>query len=250
MAGFRAYFDFNSYNNEDFITLSEDESNHLCGSLRAEENDDVDVFDLHGNIYKCKIASPHKKHTVVKILEKIPPEIKDTEVYLLQCLPKGKTFDDIIRQSVEIGASGIYPIISQFSQIKLDQKDIEKKLNKWRAQVLEAIKQSSNFSGFDIFKPTSFNETLQNLPDFDLKIVASLEDNSKKIADIFKKLQTTPKKTAILIGPEGDMSNQEYKLANSMGFVPATLGKNVLKSETAALTAIAQVLNASDFIRD
>ena len=249
MAGFRTYFDFNSYNGENSIFLSEEESNHLCGSLRAKIGDNVDAFDLSGNIFKCEILTANKKRTNLKILEKIPPQEKSTEVYLLQCLPKGKTFDEIIRQAVEVGASGIYPIMSQFSQVRLDETDAIKKQQKWISQVVEAIKQSSNFSGFEIFKPNSFNITIANMPNFDLKIVASLQENSKRIADIFKTLKSIPKKIAILIGPEGDMSTQEYKIASDYGFIPATLGKNVLKSETAALTAISQVMASTDFLR-
>lgn len=249
MAGFRAYFDFNLYNGESTIELSEEESNHLCGSLRAKQNDNVDAFDLQGNIFKCKITVANKKHTQLEITEKIPPQPKDTNVYLLQCLPKGKTFDDIIRQCVEIGAAGIYPIMSQFSQVKLDERDAIKKTNKWTSQIIEAIKQSSNFSGFEIFQPKTFNATLDQLQNFDLKIVASLEDNAKPLAQIFKDQPSAPKKIAILIGPEGDMSKDEYNLASEKGFIPATLGKNVLKSETAALTAVAQCLVCADFIR-
>ena len=249
MAGFRAYFDFNSYDGKSTIELSEEESNHLCGSLRAKQNDSIDAFDLRGNIFKCNILVANKKHTLLEIKEKIPPQPKDTNLYLLQCLPKGKTFDDIIRQCVEIGASGIYPIISQFSQVKLDERDIAKKMQKWTTQIIEAIKQSSNFSGFEIFPPKTFNQTLTQLPNFDLKIVASLENDAKPIANIFKEQSSYPKSIALLIGPEGDMSKQEYHLASENGFLPATLGKNVLKSETAALTAVAQCLACADFIR-
>ena len=128
-------------------------------------------------------------------------------------------------------------------------KCVIKKTQKWKSQIVEAVKQSSNFSGFEIFTPNSFENTLKAVEHFDLKIVASLQPQTKNIASIFKMLNSAPKKIAILIGPEGDMSSEEYAMANQMQFQPATLGKNVLKSETASLTAIAQILACSDFIR-
>lgn len=249
MAGFRAYFDFKNFTEklDGQITLSPEESRHLCGSLRAKVGDDVDAFDLNGNICKCKILDANPKKTTLSIGQKVNRPERETEIYLLQCLPKGKTFDDIIRQSVELGVAGIFPIISQFSQVKIDTSEAEKKRAKWEAQVIEAVKQSSNFSGFEIFKPTTFKQLFANLPQFDLKIVASLQANAVRISKAFANIQK-PKKVAVLIGPEGDLSPTEYQDANNADFKPITLGKNVLKSETAAISCISQVIASLDFI--
>ncbi len=249
MARFRAHFDLKNYNTSAReIELSEDESRHLCGSLRAREGDRVDAFDLSGNIFKCALIKADKKRAKLSVEEKIPQAQRECQIFLLQCLPKGKTFDDIIRQSVELGISGIHPIISRFSQVKLTDQDATKKREKWQTQVIEAVKQSSNFSGFEIFTPISFEKLFASLPDFDLKIVASLQSDAKNIACAFRDLKEMPKKIAVLIGPEGDMSQEEYTIASQLGFIPVTLGKNVLKSETAAICALSQVIAGIDFI--
>ena len=248
MAGFRAYFDFQNFDkNIEQITLSSDESRHLCGSLRAKVDDHVDVFDLRGNICKCKILDANQKRTILTIQQKTPRPVRETEIYLLQCLPKGKTFDDIIRQSVELGVAGIYPIISQFSQVKIDNSEAEKKRAKWQTQIIEAVKQSSNFSGFEIFTPITFKNLFSSLPNFDLKIVASLQPNATRISTAFANIEK-PKSVAILIGPEGDLSPSEYQDANNANFKPITLGNNVLKSETAAISCVSQVIACLDFI--
>ena len=248
MAGFRAYFNFTKIPNPSQIELSEDESRHLCGSLRAREGDAVDVFDLSGNIFRCKIAKANHKRAVLDIQQKLPTPQRQCDIYLLQCLPKGKTFDEIIRQSVELSIAGIYPIISQFCQVKLSADDALKKRQKWQMQIVEAVKQSSNFSGFEIFTPTSFDNVFANLPNFDLKIVASLQSNAVKISKAFNQMQSLPKTVAVLIGPEGDLSPKEYAIAQEKGFLPITLGNNVLKSETAAICALSQVIAGLDFI--
>ena len=121
MSGFRAYFDFGSAAAEPrAITLSVEESNHLCGSLRAAEGDEADAFDLRGNIFKCRIARADKKRAQLEIIRRVPPAPRNVEISLVQCLPKGRTFDDIIRQCVEIGAARVYPAVSQFCQSRPD----------------------------------------------------------------------------------------------------------------------------------
>ncbi len=249
MAGFRAYFDFSkniAQNVGDEITLSQDESRHLCGSLRAKVGEEIDAFDLAGNVKHCEIISDTPKRAVLKILDSIEIPHRDVEVYIAQCLPKGKTFDDIIRQAVEIGATGIIPIMSARSQVKIDDKEKSKKLEKWNVHIIEAIKQSANFFKFDLLEPMSFEDFLKiSNENFDLKIVASLQDNSQPIAKILKQ-SPNAKKICILIGPEGDLSLEEYSLANSANFSPATLGKNVMKCDTAAIFALSAVISQTD----
>lgn len=249
MSGFRAYFDFSNFSAAEgaTITLSPEESRHLCGALRARNSDAVDAFDLAGNIFACRIVSASQSAAVLSVGGRIPQRANRARITLLQCLPKGKTFDDIIRQSVELGAAGIIPILSRFSQVKIEGADIQKKRAKWLAQVAEAVKQSSNFSGFDICGAKKFPEAIEAAEGFDLKIVASLEPNAVSIAEAFSGI-AMPKKIAVLIGPEGDMSAEEYAMAARAGFVPLTLGQNVLKSETAAISALSRVLAALDFV--
>lgn len=239
MAGFRAYFDFSdSSPNGGTIQLSPEESRHLCGSLRAKAGDRVDAFDLCGNVKQCELIDPNPKKALLKIVEPIFVPPQNTEIFIAQCMPKGKVFDDIIRQSVEIGAAGIFPLMSERSQVKIEESEKSKKIGKWRVHIAEAVKQSANFFGFKIGEPKSIKDFLaSDAPKFDLKIVASLQSGSKPIIEILKAAQS-PKRVCILIGPEGDMSENEYAAASEAGFLPATLGKNVMKCDTAAIFAL------------
>ncbi len=242
MAGFRTYFDFKnskfSYQNGSIIELSQDESRHLCGSLRAKNGDNVDAFDLNGSVWRCKIISDSPKKAQLELLERLKISNPKIKIYVAQCLPKGKVFDDILRQAVEVGASGIIPILSQHSQVKIDSSDVSKKLSKWESQVIEAVKQSANFFKFEVFEPVSFKKFIELSSDIDLKIVASLQQKAKPILETLKESNDSIKSLCILTGPEGDMSDQEYELADSSGFLPVILGHNVMKSETAALCSL------------
>ena len=238
MAGLRAYFDFGGNAHTDRICLSPDESRHLCGSLRAQTGDEVDVFDLSGCVKHCRIAAANQKRAELEVLGDVEIRKPETQIYLAQCMPKGKVFDDIIRQSVEVGAAGIFPLVSDRTLVRIDGAEKGRKLDKWTTHIVEAVKQSANFSGFEMAQARSFSDFIANACGaFDLKIVASLQPDSKPIFDI---LQSAPdaKNVCILIGPEGDMTPAEYAAAAGAGFRPATLGVNVMKCDTAALFAL------------
>ncbi len=236
MAGFRAYFDFGG-GVPRVAALSPDESRHLCGSLRARAGDAVDLFDLAGNVRHCTLVSPSQKRAELEVGEAVEVPAPKPRVYLAQSLPKGKTFDDIVRQSVEVGAAGVFPLLSERTQVKIS--DSERKSAKWTAHVVEAVKQSGNFVKFEMPEPRKISDFLSSA-DFDLKIVASLEDGSKPIAEILR-AAPRPKSVCVLVGPEGDLSPAEYALARGAGFLPATLGRNVMKCDTAALFALSAV---------
>jgi len=249
MSGFRAYFDFKDTTCKtakkagDTIELSPDESRHLCGSLRAVAGDKVEIFDLQANIFACEILEANQKRAVVKIISKIDPPKQTSEVYIAQCMPKGKVFDDIIRQSVEIGASGVIALVSERSLVRFDDSaDAEKKAQKWRTHVIEAVKQSANFSKFDIPAPVGFKQFISSAAEkFDILILASLMNNPRPILSVLKDEVTknpTANTVCILIGPEGDMSAQEYQMAENCRFKSVTLGANVMKCDTAAICAL------------
>lgn len=245
MSGFRAYCDFKNFGGAqavkvgDIITLDADESRHLCGSLRATVGERVDVFDLSRNVFRCEIKKASPKCAGVEVVEKLEIAQNRTKIFVGQCLPKGAAFEEILRQSVEIGASGIYPILSDRSVVKIEAAEVQKKLRKWTVKCIEAVKQSANLAQFEIFEPLSFAEFLHKSQSFDAKIVASLRDNAKPILRVLsEKFPAVEKNACVLIGPEGDLSDGEYDAAERAGFIPVKLGENVMKSETAALCAL------------
>ncbi len=244
MSGFRAYCDADNFSDAregcEFV-LSEEESRHLCGSLRARAGDEVEAFNLEGDIFECVLCSPSSKGARLKVIRRRPPEVSDKKVFLAQCLPKGKAFDDIIRRSVEIGASGVIPLMSARSEVRISESDAERKLAKWRLKVVEAVKQSANFSEFSVSKPMDFSDFITgHLSGFDLKIVASLRSGTRPLLDILLENRCA-KRICALVGPEGDMTPDEYAAAESAGFVAASLGTNVMRSETAAIFILSSV---------
>lgn len=239
MSGFRAYFeDLKNVKVGDDLFLSNDESRHLCGALRAQKADKVDVFDLSNIVCECEIANASSKKAELKILS--IRELKDdrAQIILAQCMPKGKTFDDIIKLAIQLGATAIIPIVSKRTIVRFaGEKDSLAKLEKWRAQIIEAVKQSANMLALKIFEPISFSDFIAKsnslLPAESTRIVASLDaENPKPLLSILD--DENSRGVCVLIGPEGDLSQAEYKMAYEAGFIASTLGENVMKSDVAA----------------
>ncbi len=243
MSGFRAYFEnLKDAESGGALFLSAEESRHLCGALRAQKSDKVDVFDLSGTVLECEISAASPKKAELKILSKRGLKDGRTPIILAQCMPKGKTFDDIIKSAVQLGASAIVPIVSERTIVRFSNaKDRLSKLEKWRAQIVEAVKQSANMLALKIFEPVDFCDFIKRadffIPAGCVKIVASLDaENPEPMLSILE--EKNPDGACVLIGPEGDLSKEEYKAAYLEGFVPATLGGNVMKSDVAACFSI------------
>ena len=223
MAGFRAYLEnLKDLRAGDSAFLSAAESRHLCGALRAQKGDMVDVFDLSKYYCRAEIICASAKKTEIKISEK--REVCDSRppVILAQCLPKTGAFDSIISSAIQLGATAIFPLFSERCVVKFEgAAEAGRKLEKWRVHVIEAVKQSSNFFALNIFPPQKFADFLAGAN----SLLSLLECQNAGGA-------------CVLIGPEGDMSKSEYAAAHAAGFAPATLGENVMKCEVAAGYAV------------
>ncbi len=243
MAGFRAYHkNLDSVKVSDIIELSNEESRHLCGSLRAKIGDSVRIFDLFGNVFDTKISLASSKSVKLLIEEKVDLPKKNIKISLAVSLPKGNLFEEIIDIAVQIGADKIYPIISERSIVRLDAKDIEKKSIKWTQTLIEAVKQSGNISEIEIFNTESFANFLANQNEKTLKLIASLEaKNPKNLLEVLADIKPDCEEVLILIGPEGDFSLAEYNKAYACGFLPICLGKNVLRTEVAAMYSLSVI---------
>ncbi len=155
--------------------------------------------------------------------------------------------DDIVRQATEIGSARIVPILSERTQVHLEQDRAEKKVEKWRTVSIEAAKQCGNPWLPEISSVQRFEEFVGDRADpeatYDLKLIASLHPGARSLKSTLETYRETnaganPHKVAWLVGPEGDFSPPEMNAALRAGFHPITLGPLVLRSDTAAVYAL------------
>jgi 16S rRNA (uracil1498-N3)-methyltransferase len=233
MSDFRSYAK-NLDSEDNRINLSPFESHHLVNANRARAGDSVVVFNGQGIEWDCILEEADKRGAILQKQTIHQSPRFPVCITLAIGILKGKTFDLILRQATELGVSKIQPLFTERTLVQL--KDVSSKLEKWQGHLIEGCKQSGNRWLPDLATPTTLKTFLKNCP-FESAIVASLENNARRWKEINPLSSTT-----LFIGPEGDFSKEEYRELDSKGAVSVSLAPHVLRSETAAVTAIAQLM--------
>jgi len=224
------------------IVLPSEESHHLVRVNRVREGQEIVVFNGRGVEWTCICVEADRRaaRLQVRSMTDVPP--LPYEITLAQALPKGKTFDLIIRKATEIGAAHIVPLATERAEVRLDEARREAKLGKWEATALEACKQSGNSYLPQISPVQTLTEFLQEAGDYQVKIIASLTPEARLLRHVLEKSPASQPgeriKAVCLVGPEGDFSPEETEAAVAAGFAPVTLGRTVLRCETAAVYAL------------
>ena len=216
--------------------LEGDEAKHLAQVLRIQPDQWITVFDGLGNYAEAKVLSVSKQR-IGLMLELA--ESKDTplpEITLVQAIPKGKNMDWIVQKAVELGVSRIQPLITKHTIVSPGGEKAEK----WRRTALEACKQCAQFTIPVIEEPMSFNDWLATEDESELKLIASLSENPKNFRETLTAYPDLSS-VSVLIGPEGDFSQQETDAALAAGYLPVTLGDLVLRVETATVFCLSAI---------
>jgi 16S rRNA (uracil1498-N3)-methyltransferase len=222
-------------------TLSAAEAHHALHVLRLTLGDMLNVFDGRGHEARARIAEVAKDSVRLTMFQQSSTPALPCRITLAQAIPK-KSMDLIVQKATELSVASIVPLVSDRSVVKLDEDS--KKADRWRDIALEACKQCGNNWLPEIQAPQKTRDFLSSLPQYDLKLIASLQPDAKPLKSILSDVsRRSPTKAdaptvLILIGPEGDFTPAELALAKSAGCLPLSLGPLVLRAETAAIYAL------------
>jgi 16S rRNA (uracil1498-N3)-methyltransferase len=214
--------------------LGAEEAHHALHVLRLKVGDTLNVFDGRGHEAQCLIAEISKDAVRLKTLMQSTTPAVPCRITLAQAIPK-KSMDLIVQKATELGVASIVPLVSDRSVVKLDEDS--KRIERWHEIALEACKQCGNNWLPEIQPPRKMREFLNSPGQFDLKLIASLQPDSKLLKAILGEA-AKPSSILILIGPEGDFTPAELGLAKSAGCLPLSLGPLVLRADTAAIYAL------------
>lgn len=230
-----------SFNNQKEFKLFGNDFHYLCHVIRKKAGDSFKGLDTNGNQWQISIKEIGKDSCLLSLeAEKSLKKDNTICLTLVQCLPKGKKMDLIIRQAVESGVKKIIPVLSDHAIPKFDTSgDIKKKQLRWEKIAIEAMQQSGTASVPEISSPVKMDE----IPFLWNNCGPGLFFHQKKIDDnsLHACLNENFEQVYIVIGPEGGLSNREVDLLDKAGFQSIYLGANVLRAETAALYAVAAV---------
>ncbi len=213
--------------------LAEDASHHLARVLRAAVNDEVILFNGEGSEYHAVIRAISKKGVSAEIVKVIERDVESpVKIILAQGIARGEKMDFIIQKAVELGVSEIYPLVTERCNVRLDHEREQKRLQHWQAVVISACEQSGRNRLPVLHAPEKISAWIEEVS-ADYKFVLSPHVDSK-LHDIKK----SDSSIAILVGPEGGLSDLEVQAALRQNFSALQLGPRVLRTETAALAAI------------
>ncbi len=223
----------------DLITLDGGEARHAALVLRVRPGERVGVLDGAGQELGCEVTACVGHRVSLKVRERKAHPKPSYRVTLLQAIPKGKLLEAVIQKATELGVARIVPLLTERVITHLDPHGAEAKAEKWRGVAVEAIKQCGCPWLPQIETPIIPSEFIARQESFDLQLVASLRPGSRHPREHFAAFATRagrkPGSVAVWIGPEGDFTAGEYELIERVGALAMTLGRLVLRTETAAI---------------
>ena len=211
--------------------------------LRMRNGEELTLVTPLGVRHECKIADVNQSQIEVDVLESHPCENEpDVFVTLYQALPKGDKMDYIVQKCVELGVSRIVPVMSSRCVSRPDEKSLKKKIARWQKIALQAAMQSRRGIIPEVCQCVSLKQAAELTGEND-KTVFFYELGGDSVKNI---LADKPKTIGMFIGSEGGFEESEAELVLSNGAVAATLGKRILRAETAPLAALSVIMYQTD----
>jgi 16S rRNA (uracil1498-N3)-methyltransferase len=208
-------------------------ANHVSRVLRLRAGAPLVVFDGIGSEFHAEVTSvAHGVSITIGDRMRGTPE-SPLKITLVQGVSRSERMDWALQKATELGVTTIAPVLTARSVVRLDDKQSTKKLEHWRNIVVGACEQCGRNLIPQILEPVSFRDYVAQSPKQGLRLVLS-PTASTSLAG----LNSMPNKVELLIGPEGGLDDDEIARAEAAGFVPVTLGPRVLRTETAAITAL------------
>jgi 16S rRNA (uracil1498-N3)-methyltransferase len=223
------------------VVLSKEESRHIKKVLRLEVGSTVELLDGEGGLYSGEITEVERT-VEVEITGTLSDESDSLgSIQVCQAILKGDKMDTVVQKCTELGVTTMVAFQSLRCQGKLDPASGAKKQGRWQRIGLAACKQCMRPLPMDIVDPVSFKEAICNdeLDEKTLRILFWEEEQQVHLKDI-KGIQSSDS-IALLLGPEGGLSVEEVELAREHGWITVSLGKRILRAETATLTAVSIV---------
>lgn len=217
---------------QQLLQLVDDAANHVGRVLRMAPGDALILFNGDGHDYPAVITDSGKKTVTVQINAKLENQVESPlKIHLGQGISRGDRMDFAIQKAVELGVTEITPLFTERCGVKLDAERLQKRTEQWQKIAISACEQSGRSKVPTVHSAQNLDKWLGQ-PTEELKL--TLDPWAK---DTIKTL-TPVTALRLVIGPEGGFSDREIQLTNSAGFVAVQLGPRVLRTETAALTAI------------
>ena len=235
-----------------YAVITGQDVNHIRNVLRMKAGEQVGIRDGISRSYICELENIGGEEIRARILE------EDTnlselpaELYLFQGLPKSDKMELIIQKAVELGVHEVIPVATRRAVVKLDRKKEESKLKRWNTIAESAAKQSGRAVVPEVKLPVSYREAMKLSEELDVKLIpyecadellSGTEETPMERTRNRLKTILPGQSIGIMIGPEGGLEKAEVEQSMEAGFAPVTLGKRILRTETAGLCILSVLM--------
>ena len=224
------------------IRMTGNDVNHVKNVLRMKIGEEIHISDGDSREYCCRIADMDEE-ILLEILSVSEPDYElPGRICLFQGLPKADKMELIIQKAVELGAAEIIPVQTKRCVVRLDEKKAGKKNARWQQIAESAAKQSKRIQIPKVHEVCSFREALQYAGELDVRLIPyELAEGMTQTRNLIDQIQPG-QSVGIFIGPEGGFEEQEIQEAMDAGAVPITLGRRILRTETAGMALLSVLM--------
>ena len=224
------------------IHITGTDVNHIANVLRMKQGEELWISDGGKCEYRCTIEAFEPDEVLLHIIYSQEPDYElPSRIYLFQGLPKADKMELIIQKAVELGAYEVIPVETRRCVVKLDGKKAAKKVDRWQQIAESAAKQSKRMLIPHVHEVITFKEALKYAESMDIRLIPyELAKGMPETKEILAAIEPG-QSIGIFIGPEGGFEEKEVEAAIEGGAKPITLGRRILRTETAGL-AILSVL--------
>lgn len=226
------------------IVITGKDVNHIKNVLRMRAGEEIAVSNgIDGKEYRCGIESFTEDEVIcgLRFVKEDGVELP-SKIYLFQGLPKADKMELIIQKAVELGAYEVIPVAAKRCVVRLDEKKAAGKISRWQGIAEAAAKQSKRAVIPKVHSVLSMKEAIAYAQNMDVKLIpyelAEGMQHTKQMIEAVKPEQSI----AVFIGPEGGFEESEIQMAKEAGIEPVTLGRRILRTETAGFTVISWLM--------
>lgn len=227
----------------DKIRIEGGDVNHMKNVLRMKLHEKAEISDGESRTYLCEVEAYEEDVAVLHILEEMEADTEPaSKLYLFQGLPKSDKMELIVQKAVELGVYQVIPVAMKRSVVRLDDKKAAKKADRWNSIAESAAKQAGRSRIPEVTMPLSYNEALKMAEELDVTLLPyELAGGMEVTREVIRQIKSG-QSVGIFIGPEGGFEPEEVDAAVSMGTKVITLGRRILRTETAGLATLAVLM--------
>ena len=227
----------------DKIWIEGGDVNHMKNVLRMKLHEKAEISDGESRTYLCEVEAYEEDVAVLHILEEMEADTEPaSKLYLFQGLPKSDKMELIVQKAVELGVYQVIPVAMKRSVVRLDDKKAAKKADRWNSIAESAAKQAGRNQIPEVTMPLSYKEALKMAEELDAILLPyELAGGMEATREVIRQIKSG-QSVGIFIGPEGGFEPEEVDVAVSRGAKVITLGKRILRTETAGLATLAVLM--------